>query len=173
MRWVGIDKDTVSRSYGKYSWYYEIEKIGYKCHLSDIQAAIGLVQLKKLDSHLNFGRKRVAERYNKAFRDMDWIKTPVEKEWVNRVYWNYVIQVNERDKLGEYLNEKGISYGVHYMPNHLHPFYKKLIDEGKIPKANVPVTEEVWKRIMSLPIYADLEDEKVDLIIESVRNFKR
>ncbi|MCK4614323.1 MAG: DegT/DnrJ/EryC1/StrS family aminotransferase [Thermoplasmata archaeon] len=179
LRWVGINKDTVSRamSQGKetrYSWEYDVVELGYKCHMSDIQAAIGLIQLKKLDNHLNAGRTRVAEAYNKAFRDVEWISIPVEKPGVKRVYWNYALKVEngKRDEFGEYLREHGISYGVHYLPNHLHPFYQELINNGTIKEPHVPVTMEVWKKILCLPIYADLKAEEVNYIIETVKRFE-
>ena len=172
LRWVGINKDTISRSMSKYSWYYEVDELGYKCHLSDIQAAIGLVQLKKLDSHLNAGRTKVAKSYNEAFEGLEWLKTPVEYEWASRVHWNYVIQLDERDELGETLNDKGISFGVHYMPNHLHPYYQQLIQDGTIEEPKVPATMEVWERILCLPIFAGLEDDEVKRIIACVKDFK-
>ena len=179
LRWVGINKDTVSRSLkagkeGKYSWEYDVVDLGYKCHMSDIQAAIGIEQLKKLDTHLNSGRRRVAEAYNKAFKNLDWLNIPVERQDVKRVYWNYVLRVEngKRDELGEYLRENGISYGVHYLPNHLHPFYQNLIKNGAIKEPDVPVTMEVWKKILCLPIYADLKEEEVNYIIEKVKEFE-
>jgi len=171
LRWVGINKDTISRSMAKYSWYYEVDELGYKCHLSDIQAAIGLVQLKKLDEYLNAGRTRVAERYNEAFEGLDWLSRPVEHNWANRVYWNYVLQLDGRDSLGAALNDKGISFGVHYMPNHLHPFYQELIQDGTIEKPKVPVTMEVWERILCLPIFAGLKDAEIEKIIDTVTGF--
>ena len=171
LRWVGINKDTISRSMAQYSWYYEVDELGYKCHLSDIQAAIGLVQLQKLDSHLNSGRDRVAQSYDQAFEGLPWLRRPVEHEWAKRVYWNYVIQLDERDRLGEVLNENGISFGVHYMPNHMHPFYQKLIRDGAIDEPRVPVTMEVWKRILTLPIFAGLAESEVELIIDTIREF--
>jgi len=179
LRWVGIDKDTVSRSVksgkeGKYSWEYDVTELGFKCHLSDIQAAMGLVQLEKLDNHLNAGRKRVAERYNAAFRDIDWLSTPVERPGVARVYWNYALRVEngKRDELGEYLREHDISYGVHYLPNHLLSFYQELINNGTIKTPRVPVTMRQWKKILCLPIYAGLKNEEVELIIETVKAFE-
>ncbi len=179
LRWVGIDKDTVSRSVKggeetKYSWEYDVVELGFKCHMSDIQAAIGLVQLEKLDNHLNAGRDQVARRYNEAFRKLDWASIPVERPGVKRVYWNYVLRVEngKRDEIGEYLKSKGISYGVHYLPNHLLSYYQKLINNGTIEKPRVPVTMDVWKKILCLPIYADLKEEEVEFIIETVLSFQ-
>jgi len=179
LRWVGIDKDTVSRSVkagreGKYSWEYDVVELGYKCHLSDIQAAMGLEQLKKLDNHLNAGRTKVAEKYNRAFENIDWLSIPVEKPGVKRVYWNYALKVENgrRDELGEYLREHDISYGVHYLPNHLLTFYQKLIKNKSIKTPQVPVTMDVWKKILCLPIYADLKDEEVNYVIETVKGFE-
>ncbi|NCQ36107.1 DegT/DnrJ/EryC1/StrS aminotransferase family protein, partial [bacterium] len=78
LRWLGIDADTWKRASGKaYSWYYEIDELGWKYHMNDITAAIGLVQLSKLDRG-NARRREVAARYSESFADLDWIETPVE-----------------------------------------------------------------------------------------------
>ena len=179
LRWVGIDKDTVSRSVSggkesRYSWEYDVTELGFKCHMSDIQAAMGMVQLKKLDNYLNAGRRRVADAFNKAFAKEDWLTVPVERPGVNRVYWNYALRVEngKRDELGEYLRENGVSYGVHYLPNHLLSYYQGLIRKGSIDDPKVPVTMEEWKKLISLPIYADLTDDEVRKIIDTVKSFR-
>ncbi|MFH1202754.1 MAG: DegT/DnrJ/EryC1/StrS family aminotransferase [Candidatus Omnitrophota bacterium] len=166
LRWVGITKDTWSRSEmaEKYFWYYDVVELGYKYHMSDINAAIGLVQLKKLD-RLNDIRRRISMKYNEGFKGLSWLKTPVVKQYAKCVHHNYVVKVEDRDGFIAHLRDNGIAAGVHYIPNHHYAMYKNF-------KADVPVTENVWKEIVTLPLFTDLKEEEVNKIIEAVRSFK-
>lgn len=178
LRWVGIDKSTWERTedvaaemeagirrYASYGWYYEVHELGFKYHMNDIAAAIGLVQLSKLD-RTNAKRRAIVQCYNDAFRDVDWIETPVEKDYVRSAHHNYVIRTPYRDELNLYLKERGIATGVHYMPIHLQPFYRKRFD------ANVPVAERIWTQLLTLPLYPDLTDEDVNYVIDSIKSFR-
>jgi len=164
--WLGISRGTWDRSEGKaYKWEYDVEEIGYKYHMNDIAAAIGLVQLSKLEK-ANSRRRKIVQRYNEAFREMDWIRIPVEKTYGRSACHNYVIKVmrGKRDKLIEYLGANEIAASVHYIPSHLYeiyrPYYRKL-----------RITESVWKTLVTLPLFPDLTDEQVDYIIDRVRAF--
>lgn len=166
LRWLGISKDTWAREDKdrKYSWYYNIEEVGYKYHMNDINAALGLVQLKKLD-RMNDRRREITEKYNNKFSDLDWIETPIVKSYAKSACHNYVIKVEERDRLNIYLQEKGISTGVHYIPNNHYQMYKNC-------RGETPVCEEVWAKLLTLPLFPDLTDPEVDMIVEMVRRFK-
>ncbi len=164
--WLGISRGTWDRSKDKaYKWEYDVEEIGYKYHLNDILAAIGIVQLEKLD-RANARRRQIVDKYNKAFEGVDWLRTPVEKEYARSANHNYVVKVldGRRDALIEYLAANGISAGVHYIPNHLYgmykPFYRRL-----------PVAERVWRQLVTLPLFPDLTESEHDYIIEKVRDF--
>ena len=166
MRWVGISADTFSREEKdskKYSWHYEVEDLGFKYHMHDITAAIGLVQLGKLE-RMNKRREEITKRYNAGLKDLTWLKTPVIKSYARPSYHNYVIKTEYRDRLNEYLKAKGISTGVHYVPNHHYKMYKKF-------RADVPVCEKIWKQILTLPLYPDLSDKEADMIIEEIGIF--
>ncbi len=165
--WLGISRGTWDRTKDKaYKWEYDVEEVGYKYHLNDILAAIGLVQLQKLD-RMNARRREIVEKYNEAFKDVNWIETPVEKEYVKSANHNYVIKVldGRRDALIEYLAANEISAGVHYIPNHLYdmykPYYRKL-----------PVAERIWRRLATLPLFPDLTEAEQDYIVEKIRDFK-
>jgi len=167
LRWLGISKDTWNRSEieTKYSWYYTVKEVGFKYHMNDINAAIGIVQLQKLDQ-LNEKRRRIVNLYNQAFADLDWLETPVEKYYTKCANHNYVVKLEKRDEFISYLQEHEISASVHYFPNHLYSMFKEF-------KANVPVTERVWKKIVTLPLYPDLTDSDIQKIIKVVRDFGR
>jgi len=177
LRWVGIDKGTWDRTeeslmeletgtqrYAHYSWYYEVRELGYKYHMNDIIAAIGLVQLHKLEA-ANARRREIVERYNQEFEGVDWIECPVEKEYTRSACHNYVIKTPYRDALNLYLKGKNIATGVHYMPIHLQPYYRKQF------KVVLPVAERVWTQLLTLPLYPDLTDDEVDYVIESILGF--
>jgi perosamine synthetase len=174
LRWVGIDKstwdrtevalmelETGTRRYASYGWYYEVLELGYKCHMNDIAAVIGLAQLRKLEA-ANARRGEIAARYNEAFAGVDWIQTPVVREYAKSAHHNYVIQTPHRDQIHLALREQGIATGVHYMPAHLHPYYR-----GRF-KASVPITEEIWPRLLTLPLYPALTDPEVAYVIDAI-----
>jgi perosamine synthetase len=166
LRWSGITKDTWSRAEKakKYFWYYDVEELGYKYHMSDINAAIGLVQLKKVD-RLNDIRRTISMRYNKEFNDLGWLEIPIVKEYVKCAHHNYVVKLSHRNRFIKHLQNKSIATGVHYIPNHHYLMYKKF-------KADVPVTEKIWKKIVTLPLYPDLTEENINKIIDTVTSFR-
>jgi perosamine synthetase len=165
LRWVGIDKDTWDRSEvdEKYSWYYTVQELGYKYHMNDITAAIGLAQLDKLDE-ANQCRRDIADYYDERFADLDWLQTPVQKDYARSARHNYVIQLDRRDELMAHLRDRHISTGMHYLPNHLYAMYRGY-------RAEVPVTERVWRRLVTLPLYPGMTDLDVDRVVEGVRSF--
>jgi perosamine synthetase len=177
LRWCGIDKSTWKRteavgtgarpSYGQYSWYYEIAELGYKSHMSDVAAAIGLAQLAKLDK-LNTRRREIARLYDGAFEELDWLDVPPTHGDLDTSQHNYVVRMKRpgvRDRLNLYLKEKGIATGVHYVPIHMQPYFAA---QGQ---PSLPVAEDVWQRVLTLPMYPDLTDEQVEYICECVRGF--
>lgn len=165
LRWFGISKDTAQRTGSSYDWDYAIDELGYKYHLNDVMAAMALVQFKKLDAQ-NQRRKEIVSRYNQAFENVTGIETLKQNEFGQSAFWNYVIKVENRDELVGFLKNKGISSSVHYRPIHLHNIYKKYKK-----KANVPVTELVWKKIITLPLYSEMTEEEINLVINSVLEF--
>ena len=162
LRWCGITKSTWDRSGGReYSWQYEIRELGYKYHMNDIAAAIGLVQLGKLES-TNRRRRELAGRYDEAFADVEWIECPVEWPYAHSAKHNYVIKVSGRNQLHQYLKERGVQTGVHYEPLHMQPYYACQGQD------RLPVAEEVWTKLLTLPLYPDLSDSDQDRVIAAV-----
>lgn len=167
-RWVGISKDTWIRSSSErvYAWQYFVENIGYKYHMNDIHAALGIVQLGKLNQ-LNGRRKEIATRYQQELSGISWLELPQEKTYAQSSWHLFQIKLaNEqlRDGLIRHLQDHNIAPGVHYYPCHLQPNYLHL-------KAIVPVTSEIWKRILTLPIHPNLTDEDQERIIDCIRKF--
>lgn len=163
LRWLGIDKDTYRRTDKKYSWHYEVKEIGWKYHMNDITAAIGLVQLAKLD-RLNQRRRQIAACYQEAFSRRKGIEIPVELPGVSSSWHNYVIKVSRRNELIASLAKHGIAAGVHYMPLHLHPIYRDR-------RCRLPVAEAVWTQLVTLPLYPDMTDEQIRQVTSAVAAF--
>jgi perosamine synthetase len=166
LRWMGISKDTWSREdkdQKLYSWYYSVDEIGYKYHMHDISAAIGLVQLKKLEQ-MNRRRKEIVDIYDEAFKDMEEIEVPPLKPYANSSCHNYVIKLDARDELNEYLKTKGISTGVHYIPNNHYRVFGQF-------RGETPVADRVWKRVLTLPVFPDLTEGEQQYVIEQIKDF--
>ncbi|HEY3316807.1 MAG TPA: DegT/DnrJ/EryC1/StrS family aminotransferase [Coriobacteriia bacterium] len=167
LRWLGIDKGTWDRTEGdkSYWWEYAVDEIGLKCHMNDILAAIGLVQLRRLDE-MNARRTQIALRYSEGLADLEQVKTPPPDTDDSRSSWHiYCLRCEDRDELSLHLQAQGIATGVHYKPIHLYRCY------GNRPC--IPTAEGLFKRILTLPMYPGLTDDEVDSVIDSIRAFYR
>lgn len=165
MRWMGIDKGTWDRTAGDthYLWDYSVGEIGFKCHMNDIAAAIGLVQLKKLTA-MNVRRREIAVSYTEGLSDLPWLQLPPADTADSISAWHiYCIQCDARDDLNSFLSQRGIGTGVHYRPIHQYRCY------GNRP--SLPNAEKAFRRILSLPMHPGLSDSDVDCVIESIRAF--
>lgn len=172
-RWVGIDKDTWKRAAGYTAagaedarhWYYEVAVLGYKYNMNDLMAALGLAQLKKLDS-MNVRRRAIIQRYLDGIRDCGQIRPLLPYKLEDSSYWIFGVRCDARDKLILHLKKRGIATGVHYMPIPLHPLFRQY-------RSDIPVANRVWKTMITLPLFPDLTDAEVDYVIEALRDFER
>jgi perosamine synthetase len=155
--------------------------LGLNFRMSELHAAIGMVQLKHLPKWTN-KRRKAAEVYNKIFSKSglvdEHIILPVEREWAKHVYHLYVIRVlgdGNRDKLVGYLKEKGIFTGVHYpKPLHEQPAiieYLKNNFKTVVNGKTLPVTNQVVKEILSLPMYPNISEKDIKRVVGSIKNF--
>lgn len=165
LRWLGIDKGTWDRTAvdKSYWWQYFVDEIGLKCHLNDINAAIGLVQLSRLDA-LNARRREIAQRYSEAFSQLDYLEVPPADDDVYQSSWHiYCLKAPDRDDLNGYLLARDIATGVHYTPIHTYGCY------GNRPV--LPNADSVFKRIISLPMQPQMTEDDVERVIGSVTAF--
>ena len=152
------------RNHGEKAKYVH-EFVGYNFRFNEIQAAVGRVELRNLDT-LNDQRRDVAARYNDRLEDV--VQLPAERPWARHVYHMYVIRTERRDALAEFLKGKGIVTGIHYpVPNHQQPAMMKLY--SNLPR--LPKTELAVNEILSLPIYGDLPLEDVDYVCDAILEF--
>lgn len=161
----GISKDAWDRYTAKGAWYYEIVDNGCKYNTTDINAALGLVQLKK-QKMLREKRNNIAMRYNEAFKDNHNITIPFLKKDRMTSWHLYVIKIDNRDEVIERLKEKGVGCSVHFIPIHKHPYYK---DKYGYKNGDYPIANDVFGKSLSLPIYPDMSDEEVDYVIHTVK----
>jgi dTDP-4-amino-4,6-dideoxygalactose transaminase len=147
---------------------YEHELVGYNLRFNEIQAVVGRLQLQKLD-RFNESRRQIARWYGDGLKGLPVI-TPQVQDWAEPVFHLYVIQTTQRENLANYLKERGVQTGIHYpIPCHLQPAVKHTL--GRQPK--LKRTEEAAKKILSLPIYPELEKEKVDFVCATIKEFFR
>ncbi len=171
----GISKDVWKRYSKKGSWKYEVNYPGYKYNFTDIQAALGLVQLQRLDS-LNQRRRHLADLYNKLLCNVKGIKIPYFPDEGKPIWHLYVIEVDEkeagisRDIFIEKLLEKSIGTSVHFIPQHIQPYYSK---KYHLKATDLPVCYEVYNRIVSLPLYTKMSDKDVATVAEAIRDIVR
>lgn len=167
LRWMGISRSTYDRfrKNGRAkAWEYDIEEVGYKFHMNDLNAAIGIVQLAKLDS-TNAARREVAVQYREAFKDLTWLESLEEQPYAQSAHHAFVVLAEDRDRLIEHLADREIDAGVHYRPNHLYSVYEPY-------RKTLPVTESLWTRMVTLPLFPAMTNEDVKTVIEAVREFK-
>lgn len=164
-RILGISKDTWSRYKHKRSWFYTVNTLGFRYHMSNINAAIGLIQLNKFDKFIE-RKKEIVRRYDDEFKFINNIEL-LSRNYDDAAPFNYIIKIKaRREKLMDFLKKQNIESGVHYIPNHLHPFFAQY-------KKRLPITEKVWKEIISLPLYYGMSDADVHYVIKNVKKFFR
>ena len=134
---------------------------GYRYHMSNINAAIGLAQLKKIDSFIA-RRREICRKYDRAFKSIPQISC-LAINYDNIAPHIYVIRVKNglRDKLMEHLKNLDIETGINYMPNHLHKFFARK-------KVSLPETEKAYQEILTIPLHCGLSDRDVDRVIQGV-----
>lgn len=170
MRLHGIAGDAWKRYAHNGSWYYEVVEAGYKYNLTDLQAALGLVQLSKCDA-MRESRRQVAGRYSAAFLPAPALEVPSMPPDRDSSWHLYVLRLNldrlklDRNSFVHELRSRGIGTSVHFIPLNLHPFYQKAY--GYRP-GDCPVAETEFSRCISLPIYPGMDDSAVEQVIEAV-----
>ena len=165
----GQDKDALAKTQ-KGNWRYDIIEPGYKCNMTDIMAAIGLVELERYDNFTSKGREHIFKQYDAAFSKYDWAQIPEYKTSDKlSCYHLYALRIkgvteDQRDAIIKEIFEHDVSVNVHFIPVPMMSFYK---GQGYDIK-NYPVTYDNYSREISLPVYIDLDDEKVKRVIDAV-----
>lgn len=164
-RILGIDKETWRRYQGKRGHFYEVVTDGYRYHMPNFSAAVGLVQLKKLPQFAH-RRRDICRRYDAAFKAVAGVAVlPVDYSAV--VPHIYVIRVSGdvREELMEHLKAAGVGTGLHYVANHTQPHFKRFAH------GPLPVAEKLTREMVTLPLHCALSDADVETVVSGVRSF--
>jgi len=171
LRLHGISRDAWKRYSSEGSWYYEIIECGYKYNMTDIQASIGIPQLKKAEV-MRKRREEIAKIYNEEFDNLEGLIIPTIKKHVKHAWHLYPLLIDidrlkiNRNKFIEELKKQNIGTSVHFIPLHLHPFYGKTFG---YKKGDFPNAEWVYEREISLPIYPKMTDDDVIDVVNAVK----
>ncbi|MCP4160200.1 MAG: UDP-4-amino-4,6-dideoxy-N-acetyl-beta-L-altrosamine transaminase [Deltaproteobacteria bacterium] len=170
-----LSKDLAFASHNSKSsnpWYYEQQVIGYNYRITNIQSALGLSQLKKINDFCN-RRREIVNRYNIAFKDFEFLKIPFEDSNCDSNFHLYVLLFDfeamglNRAQLMFSLRERGFNTQVHYIPVHLQNFYRKNF---KTDWGNFPNAENYYQRCLSIPLYPSMNQRDIERVIESIAN---
>jgi dTDP-4-amino-4,6-dideoxygalactose transaminase len=168
----GLSKDAARRYERGGSWQYEILAPGFKYNMTDLQAGLGLVQLRRL-AGFQERRRRIVDAYDAAFADLDAVRTPTERPECRSALHLYPIRLElerlaiGRDEVIVRLNALGVGTSVHFIPIHLHPYYR---DKYGLAPGDFPVAHDAYRRLISLPLNSGMADEDVEHVIASVRD---
>lgn len=166
----GMSRDAYTRYSAEGSWFYEVVLPGFKCNMTDIQASLGLQQLRKLPK-FQARRREVVDRYNAAFASVAELETPIERSNVESSLHIYPLRLNldrlriDRRRFIEELKARKIGASVHFIPVHYHPYYRDRY--GYLPE-QFPVAWANYQRLVSLPLHPGLADNDVSDVIETV-----
>lgn len=168
----GLSRQAWDRYQAGGTWRYDIAAPGYKYNLTDIAAAMGLVQLRRAESMAQ-RRAEIAEVYTRAFKPYDGLTTPTVPDGVTSAWHLYMLRTeNEaaRDSLIAFLTERGIGVSVHFIPLHLHSYYRETYGTHA---GDLPVATEQFNREVSLPIFSGMTDAQVDRVKSAVEQWAR
>jgi dTDP-4-amino-4,6-dideoxygalactose transaminase len=166
----GMNRDAWKRYSSEGSWHYDIVCPGFKYNMTDIQAALGLHQLRKLPE-FHRRRKEIAERYSAAFHTIDELETPAQESWARHAWHLYVLRLRagqlniSRSQFIAELHKKNIGTSVHFIPIHLHHYYREKY--GFAPH-DFPVANDAYERMLSLPCSPRMSDTDVEDVIAAV-----
>lgn len=170
LRSHGMTKDGSLLSKNPGSWYYEMQMLGFNYRMTEIQAALGVSQLKRLEEFKKRRREIVAS-YNEAFSSSEFIKTPYEPKNLSSCFHLYVIQIDfeklrkSRKQVMQELAEKGVGTQVLYIPVANQPYYKKNFG---YKEGDFPVVEAYYEKALALPLFPAMTDDDVCTVIKAV-----
>ncbi|MDR3587458.1 MAG: DegT/DnrJ/EryC1/StrS family aminotransferase [Desulfosporosinus sp.] len=167
----GMSRNAWNRYTATGSWYYEVLYPGFKYNMTDIQAALGITQLAKLERMQGI-RLEIAERFNEEFSKMPELEIPVTKDYARHAWHLYILKLNleklsiDRAEFIEELKNEQIGTSVHFIPLPMHPYYR---DTFGFKKGDFPQAETTFERIISLPLYPKMSKQDTEDVIEAVQ----
>ena len=172
LRSHGMTKDHQELTQNPGPWYYEMQSLGYNYRLTDLQAALGLTQLAKLDQFAA-RRKAIISHYNQSLSGLSWLQTPRQVDGVDSCFHLYVTQIDfskigkTRSQAMQKLLDQGVGTQVHYIPVHTQPWY---ISTFGYQVGDYPVAEAYYERTLSLPLFPAMSDADIARVVSAVKS---
>jgi dTDP-4-amino-4,6-dideoxygalactose transaminase len=167
----GVSKDAWKRYLSEDIIHHEVVYPGFKYNMTDVQASLGLHQLRKLDDFIE-RRKAITSLYNNAFKSIGAITLPADAEYIKNTHHLYIILLDldklsvDRDRIMSALNKEKIGTGIHFRSLHLHKYYR---EKYSFQSGDFPVASDISQRIISLPLYPKMNRYDIDTVIKAVR----
>lgn len=170
------------------AWYYEMQELGYNYRITDLQCALGISQMNKLDNSI-YKRNKIAQRYENELEDLKWLELPMnyfDKKWLEEEKYNNLLEKpenlnsyhlfpvlvkdkNDRKRFFDYMRTNNIWVQVHYIPVHTMPYYKKQFG---YKVGDFPIAEDFYSREVSIPMYPSISNEELEYVIKIIKEFK-
>lgn len=165
LRLLGVDKDTTERYKNKRAWDYDVVDEGYRYHLTNIMASVGISQIKCVEGFIK-SRQNVCQKYNEAFKKIEGLKIP-NSDFCNVSPFIYSIRVlnGRRAELIEFLHNLDIDVGIHFIPVHKHSYFKN----SKF--GDMTITEKITNEVLTLPLHSHMKIESVERVINGIKSF--
>jgi dTDP-4-amino-4,6-dideoxygalactose transaminase len=166
-RLLGVDRDTAERYKNRRAWEYDVVSEGFRYHLTNIMASVGVSQIKRIDEFIA-SRRRVCQAYNAAFDGIAEVTVPqTDFDGVSPFIYSLRVQHERREPLIAHLQKRLIDTGIHFIPVHKHSYF------ADAPRGDMSVTDRVSSQVLTLPLHSNMRPEFVERVIEGVTDFFR
>lgn len=164
MRLIGMTQPAAVMYENSRVWEYDVQELGFRYHMPNLHAAIGVIQINKIDK-IRKTRQETCDKYFNELSKFSWISAPKCRPDILPFLYYIRILNKQRDQLRKYLREKGVDTGIHWQPGHTFSYFKDC------KKGSLSVTNKIYEEIMSLPLHSCMSERDLDLIIESIKSF--
>jgi dTDP-4-amino-4,6-dideoxygalactose transaminase len=165
LRLLGVDRDTTERYKNRRAWEYDVVSEGYRNHLNNIMASIGISQIKRIDEFIA-SRQKVCKAYNEAFDGIEELTIPhTDFDCVSPFIYSLRVRHERREGLITHLQERSIDTGIHFIPVHKHAYFEDA------PHGDLGVTDKVVREVLTLPLHSNMRPEFVERVIEGVTSY--
>jgi dTDP-4-amino-4,6-dideoxygalactose transaminase len=165
LRLLGVDKDTTLRYQNKRAWDYDVVSEGYRYHLTNIMASVGVSQILRIEEFIT-NRQKICKQYSDSFASLSKVKTlDYEQGYISPFIYSLRVPAQCREEFIAYLDERGIDTGIHFVPVHRHTYFRSA------RRCSMPVTNQVVQEVVTLPLHSMMTQEDISRVIDSVLAF--
>jgi dTDP-4-amino-4,6-dideoxygalactose transaminase len=165
LRLLGVDKDTTERYKNRRAWEYDVVSAGFRYHLTNIMASVGISQLKRAAEFIE-SRRKVCRAYNAAFSGLPFaIVPPTDFSDVSSFIYSLRVTGGKRERFIEHMHERSIDCGIHFVPVHRHAYF------ADARHGEMNVTDRIVAEVTTLPLHSNMKPGYVDRVIDAVRSF--